>query len=278
MKNLIVIAGCVAVALVGCVTRQAVVDVAEEGDVCGMISYMHLEAKHAHLKSILGIDDAALADTNRFVLGSNDYGHEFTLEKPFGGFSQARVYLDTHKLRGERAPDGRPHQLRRVELKRYLANASTEQELLAELQASCDFVADILGVEPPKAQLVDVRKLRGRMAMMEVAFRGVRTSMAFELADGQHITVALTEPVRAIRDGEMLVVIPGNVEIELVFSKECCGGCVRNIDEKDEKVEMEIDFGPDCRDKLAEALKNGIERRTKRAKRRSAKGDGNKGK
>ena len=39
----------------------------------------------------------------------------------------------------------------------------------------------------------------------------------------------------------------------------------------EEKVEREIDFGPDCRDKLAKALKDGIERRAQRAKRKQVK-------
>ena len=84
MKKLMVIIGCAAAGLVGCVTRQAVVDVAEEGDVCGMISYMHLEARHAHLKSILGIDDAVLADTNRFVLGDGNYSQSAQWSTGFG--------------------------------------------------------------------------------------------------------------------------------------------------------------------------------------------------
>ena len=50
----------------------------------GMISYMHLEARHAHLKSILGIDDAVLADTNRFVLGDGNYSQSAQWSTGFG--------------------------------------------------------------------------------------------------------------------------------------------------------------------------------------------------
>ena len=80
MKKLIVIAGCAAVALTGCASRR-VADV-EEGDIPCMPGVMSLEARHAHLKSILGIDDAALTDTNRFVLGVGDYSQVFRLDKP----------------------------------------------------------------------------------------------------------------------------------------------------------------------------------------------------
>ena len=78
-------------AMAGCATRQAV-ELEERDD--RLLGMMRLEAKHARLKSVLGIDDAVLSDTNRFVLGSVDYSQEFKLDKPFGGFVDARIYLD----------------------------------------------------------------------------------------------------------------------------------------------------------------------------------------
>ena len=280
MKMKQIIAAVLGVAMAGCATRQGVVDVAEENDVCGMMSYMHLEAKHVHLKSILGIDDAVLADTNRFVLGSGSYSHEFTIDKPFGGFSKVRVYLDRMVVDplGSDA-GGKPHRLRSVDLKRWLPDATTEKELLAEWQASCDLVANILDLEPPKVRLVDVGKLRRcRTGRIETMLHGVQSSMTFRLAGNQYITVRLAEPTYAMRDGKAVMVVPGSVSIDLMYNLSLCGRFAREVSGQEEKIEKEVDFGPDCRDKLAAALKDGIERRARRVKRKPAKDNVNKAK
>lgn len=73
-----------------------------------------------------------------------------------------------------------------------------------------------------------------------------------------------------MRNGKAVVARSGQVEIGLMFNRSLCIGGVRKIDAK-EKVEKEIEFGPDCRDKLAKALKDGIERRAQRAKRKQVK-------
>ena len=76
-----------------------------------------------------------------------------------------------------------------------------------------------------------------------------------------------------MRGGRLEVVIPGSVRIDLMFNQcLCCCFCGVRVAECDEKVEKEIDFGPDCRDKLAKALKDGIERHVQRAKRKQVKG------
>ena len=277
MKMKQIMAAVLGVAAAGCATQQAVVDVAEEDDICGMVNYMRLEAKHAHLRSVLGIDDSVLADTNRFVLGSDRYSHEFTIDKLFGGFTKARVYLDVMVVDplGSDA-GGKPHRLRSVDLERWLPDATTEKELLAEWQASCDLVANILDLEPPKVRLVDVGKLRRcRTGRIETTLHGVQSSMTFRLAGNQYITVRLTEPTYAMRDGKAVMVVPGSVSIDLMYNLRLCGRFAREVSGQEEKIEKEVDFGPDCLDKLAAALKDDIERRTKRAKRKSAKDNGN---
>ncbi len=275
-----IMAAVLGIVMAGCVTRQTVMDVAEEDDICGMVNYMRLEAKHVHLRSILGIDDSVLADTNRFVLGSGSYSHEFTIDKPFGGFSKVRVYLDV-MVADPLGSDagGKPHRLRSVDLKRWLPNATTEEELLAEWQASCDLVANILDLEPPKVRLVDVGKLRRcRTGRIETTLHGVQSSMTFRLAGNQYITVRLTEPTYAMRDGKAVMVVPGSVSIDLMYNLSLCGRFAREASGQEEKIEKEVDFGPDCRDKLAAALKDDIERRARRVKRKPAKDNGNKAK
>lgn len=256
------------IVMAGCVTRQAAVVEECNARIPGI---MHLEARHAHLKSILGIDDAALADTNRFVLGDCNYSQEFKLDKPFGGFFEARVYLDGMEDPRLRTTNGKPHQLRSVTLKRRLPDDATDEEVVSEWQTACDFVADMLDVESPKVQLVDVEKWRKGPECLH-GLGQVRSCITFDLADNQDIDVRLTEPGYAMRGGKAVVACPGYVEIDLMYNRSLClGGVGRLKTGNEEKVEKEIAFGPDYRDKLAMAVKDGIERRAKRARRKPNK-------
>lgn len=268
MKKLMVIIGCAAVALAGCATRQAAI-VEECNDGPCLPGITNLEAKHARLKSILGINDAALSDTNRFVLGEGDFSQKLKLDKPFCGFAEARVYLDKMEDPRLRTSDGKPHRLRSVELKRRLPNDATDKEAISKWQAACDFVADILDVEPPKVRLVDVEKWRKGFECLH-GLGQVSSCVTFDLADSQDIDVRLSEPVYIMRNGKAVMARPGYVEIDLTYNRslECrCYSCRPKTGDKD-KAEMEIDFGPDCRDKLAEALKAGIVRHAKPTKRK----------
>lgn len=272
MKKLMVIIGCVAVAVAGCVTRKAAV---EEGRDDGFPGVASLEARHAHLKSILGIDDAVLADTNRFVQGEGYYGQGFKLDKPFGGFVEARVYLDKMEDMRSRKSDGKPHRLRSVNLRRRLPDGLTDKEAVFEWQAACDFVADMLDVESPKVELVDVEKWR--KALEALGIGQVRSCVRFYLADNQDVGVQLIEPIYVVRNGKAILSHPGYVEIDLMYNCSLCiGGAGRLEAGGEERVEKEIAFGPDCSDKLAEMLKAGIEGRMKRAKRNPSKEDGGK--
>lgn len=265
MKKLLLIVGCAAVALAGCATRQVMTE--EVRNVPCLPGITRHDAKHARLKSILGIDDAVLADTNRFVLGVGDYSQVFKFDEPFCGFVNARVYLDTMEDPRLRTTDGKPHRLRSVELTRRLPSASKEADILAEFQTSCDFVAEILGIEPPQARLIiDVDKWRKGLGEALYLLDGITSTMVFALADGQRIAVRLTEPLYAVRNGKMVMARPGLVKIDLTFNPSLMHhGRHRPIGEKT-PVEKEIDFGPDCRDKLAKALKDGIERRSRARK------------
>lgn len=269
MKKLMVIIGCVAVAMAGCVTRK--VAVVEESD-DGFPGVTKLEVRHVHLKSVLGIDDAVLADTNRFVLGEGNYCQEFKLDKPFGGFVEAFVYLDKMEDFHLRKSDGKPHRLRSVKLRRQIPVGATDKDAVSEWQFACDFVADMLDVESPEVELVDVEEWRTKAkAFMEIG--QVHSCVAFCLADDQDIDVRLTEPVYIMRDDRAIQVRPGYIEIALMYNRSLCiGGGGRQTAADEEKVEKEIAFGPDCRDKLAAALKDGIERRAKRAKRKPTHG------
>lgn len=274
MTKLMLIIGCAAVAMAGCVTRKVVVEEEGEDSFPGITK---LEARHARLKSVLGIDDVVLADTNRFVLGEGTYSQELKLDKPFGGFVEARVYLDKMEDMRSRKPEGKPHRLRSVELWHRLPDDATDKEAISAWQAACDFVADMLDVESPKVELVDVEKWR-KKAEAFLRIGQVRSCVNFCLADNQYIDVRLTEPIYVMRNGKAILVRPGHAEIDLMYNCSLCLGGVGRLKTGDEEVEKEIAFGPDCSDKLAETLKAGIERRTKRAKRNPSKEDNDKAK
>ncbi len=261
MKKLLSITVCAVLA--GCATRQAVE--LEERDDC-LSGITHLSAKHARLKSVLGIDDAVLADTNRFVLGNTGYSQLIRLDKTFGGFAEARVYLDKMEDPCLRTTGGKPHRLRSVELKRHLPDDATEKDVISEWQAASDFIADILDVEPPQVRLVDLEKWRKGLGRLDP--RGIRSCVTFDLAGEQGIAVGLTEPIYAMRKGKMVLASPGYLEIDLMYNRSLCYGGVRKDDGDAVVVEKEIDFGPDCRDKLSDALKKDVCGRSQRVKRK----------
>ena len=165
----------------------------------------------------------------------------------------------------EFAADGKPHRLCRVELRRWL---SSESDVVAEFQSARDFVADILDVEHVQVRLVDIGKWRGGSPKF-MLLAPLQSSMVFELAKGQSISVRLNEPQYAKRDGKMVFARPGCVEIDMDFNKSL-GFFVSRRGICELPGEKEIDIGPDCADKLAAALKIGVERRARRKERGNA--------
>ena len=285
MKKLMVIIGCAVVAaalgaVAGTTNQVAVADATKSGEAAQVRSdreeqrrrmmAIHdelrgktkecLEVKHVRLKSILGINDTVLAETNRFPICSGMFSQlvRLSLDKPFGGFSEVYVRLGGSGIL-QSANDCEPHRLRSVELRRQLPDDVMDKDLASEWQASCDFVANILKVESPKVQRVDVEKWRKRQGSRWI---GICSRVTFELAGNQYIDVRLTEPVYAMRNGQTVVVHPGYVEIDLTYNRNLyCDGVYGKTPDDEKAVEKEIDFGPDCRDKLAEALKTEIEKR-----------------
>ena len=293
MKKLMLTIGCVIVAVLsgvaGTTNQVAAADVAKSGEAAQIraereeqrrqleairnelqaarrdrdaanVNCVTVDAKQVRLKSILSINDTVLAETNRFPICSGMFSQlvRLSLDKQFGGFSEVYVRLGGSGIL-QSANDCEPHRLRSVELRRQLPDDVMDKDLASEWQASCDFVANILKVESPKVQLVDVEKWRKRQGSRWI---GICSRVTFELVGNQYIDVRLTEPVYAMRNGQTVVVHPGYVEIDLTYNRNLyCDGVYGKTPDDEKAVEKEIDFGPDCRDKLAEALKTEIEKR-----------------
>ena len=247
-----------AIAICGCV-QTAVNDNQKAGE--GGNAYQRHKCGHIHVKSVLGLTDEVLADTNRFLLGAMLYGHQIKLDKPLLGCTEARVYLDRMELPRLSAVRTKPHQLRSVELKRVLSEQATSDTLIREAKGTISEIAEWLDVEPPDVELADVgewRKSQGRFMM-----GSARTSVCFDLADGQDIVVRLIEANYVVRDGVPLLVSPAAVEVDITYNnKLCCvdGVCDRRKETNPVKVEKELDIGDDCSDKLAKAIRVGIDR------------------
>ena len=150
-------------------------------------------------------------------------------------------------------------------LRRWLSDTATDKDFLSEWQASCDFVASVLGVGAPKVQLADVKEWRNRRHGLFEFRRSSRVT--FNVANDQNVVVCLEEPVCAIRDGKFTVVRPGLVFIDIEFNHyRLLRDTSQNGKGEDvlQKTEKEVDFGPDCADKLAKTIHDNIVRERKR--------------
>ena len=200
-----------------------------------------VDAKHVRMMSALGINDTILSAMIKSV-PEGDEPREccFDLDKSFGGFTKAHIQIK------HTANATSPH-LQVVKLTRRLPDEATENDLADEWQASCDFVSDILGVRPPRIKLPDVYGLRDRADRGIESRLGVTSWVNFDLADGQTVGVGLTEPVYVMRDGKAIVASYGHVEVQLVRNG-------LRLLKNATTITKEIDFGPDCCDKLAKYL------------------------
>ena len=275
MKRVLMVAGCAAIAAAGCVTQpEKVAEIRSDAELPGVTS---VEAKQVHLKSVLGINDVVLADTNRFMLGNSRYCYTVKFDKPFGGFAEASVFLDERDVRSGRTPSDKPHRLYYVSMTRMLPDVMTVDEMLAEWRAACRLVSDILDMETPKVMLADLDNWRENSVTATIGSSdGIESSLDIKLGGNQDITVTLTEPVYAVRNGKAILLNSGSVRIDLAFNRTL-DVVPHRMDFAKETIEKEIDFGPDCRDQLADALKNAVERRA-RARQRHGNIDGGKAK
>ena len=260
MKRTLTVAGCIAIS-----AMTAFAGTHSERETVNMTGNVHVEARRVHVASAFGVTDEVLSDTNRFMIGEGRCGSQaIKLDEPFGGFRDVEILLDDWASILRHDTNGKPHRLNSVTLTRQLSDTLTEKELVAEWQASCDFVSGILGVESPQVRLVDVEKWRDG-TKIAIPIQGITSCVTFDLADNQIMVVRITEPWYAMRNGKTVVVRPGCVSIVLRLKSNPRVAGVPHLDDDDKKVvEKEIDFGPDCREKLAAELKNGVKRRPPR--------------
>lgn len=256
-------------AFAGC---ASVIDSSDNGDDFRRTGYERTEVDccHIKLKSVMGIDDEVLKSTNRFPLAATDSSYEFKLKKPFWGCTEAEVSLNKISLFDSSGKSSRkdPHQLRELKLKKILSSDATAEELAKEYRIICDTLADMLGMESPKAELVDDGHVEREHGC---------SSVRFQLGNGQSIIVTAYDPIYVMREGKPVLMTRAGIEIDITFNDEL-GFCLFRVKENENTaVERELDFGFDCAEALSMAMRSGIENKNKRqcrvSKRKKAKPD-----
>lgn len=233
-------------------------------------AYQRHDCRHVRLKSVFGLSDDVLADTNRFQLGEAPYGIRCDLDKPFLGCKEARVYLDEMGFPSRTGARPRAHKLRSVQLERALPDDAGSEVLLREAKSIIAEISKWLGMELPDVELVDVCR-RGKSLKRSRSMDG-NTCVRFTLVDGQDIEIRLLEGLYVMRDGIPRLVDRPSIRIDITYNSELgvLASVRRRMDEEKgrgakAKVDKEIDVGPDCSDKLAQALCDAIIKANERA-------------
>lgn len=252
IKNIVMAA---MAAFAGC---ASVIDSSGNGDDFRRTGYERTEVdcRHIRLKSVMGIDDAVLKNTNRFPLAATDFSYEFKLKKPFCGCTEAEVSLNKISLFDSSGKSSRkdPHQLRELKLKKILSSDATAEDLAKEYRIICDTLADMLGMESPETELVDDEHVEREHG---------RSSVRFQLGNGQDIIVNAYDPIYVMREGKPVLMTRAGIEIDITFNDEL-GFCSFRVKENENTaVERELDFGFDCAEALSMAMKSGIENKNK---------------
>ena len=241
-------------------------------------AYQRHDCRHVHLKSLFGLSDAVLADTNRFQVGKTPYGIRLSLDKPFLGCKEARVYLDEMDLPSRTSARSKAHQLRSVRLERTLPDDAGSESLLREAKSIVAEISKWLSVEAPDVELSDVGPQE--KGLKRIRSLGGHTCVCFNLAEGQDIDVRLFEGLYVMRDGVPRLIDGPSIKIDITYNSElgirALAMSIRRMEDEKRhgektKVDKEIDIGPDCSDKLAKALHDAIIKDNARAAEREGR-------
>ena len=207
--------------------------------------YDHREIR---LKSIFGLGESMLADTNRFPMASGENYFSLELENPIQGFDEA-CYSFSHK-------NGKPV-FGYMTLKRLLDPDATDADLGREYRRITQWVADELGIE------VESRGLDSVSACRMNQHGGCRVSwpytyMTIELAEGYEVKVRAREASYVKRDGDYILATQASVEFEILNDGDFQLALRRRRDrhEETEKKIREVAFGPNLTKALSNAMRD----------------------
>ena len=215
----------------------------EDKDILG-----HPEIK---LKTIFGVNEERLADTNRFPV-SSDHWHEIDLPTDMGGFTTAKF-----SLKEEKGKLGISY----VEMIKSLPPDSDDGDLLKEFRAAVDMIGKVIGVELECPGLMDVDEWR-RFDDKDLDFNDVLrlcSDFRIELADGCSIDIGAKDATYVKRRGEAKLV--QNAAVEVIVWRHSVHPCPRSLYMLTKKVKpgtimREVEFGADLSQQLSEAMKD----------------------
>ena len=241
MKVLTVMLG---LAVAGCVETQAARQEAPHSTRSNDETYEHPEL---HLKQLFGIDNAVLADTNRYPRGKGIYLCDVELPEPFGGYGTAQFVLRENIRSGELV-------LERVQFEKCLDEGSDDKDLQAAYSDAVSFVARTLGVSSNESRLEDVGAWRRNFGLDPIMFDSETT---FELANGQRVQVTAKDARYVRRGGVYEIIASARIEIEFeVDTMRMRLPLLRRMGEvkKPVAIERELNVGPDVSERLSSAV------------------------
>ena len=244
-KKLII--GILGIVAAGCATDSAI-SIADDDDILSMRED-RIEHPEIKLKTIFGINEEMLADTNRFPV-SSDRWHEFDLPEEMGGFKTVEFSLTDNKGK---------FGIFNVELKKVLPAEADDDELYREFKSAVDMVGKAIGVELKCPTLMEVDEWRCRwQRIIEHGFR-FSSELRIEVADGYVINIEAKDASYIKRKGKLCLVAQAAVEVEVRNNgSEPRPGRLRFPGEKKKPIAVarEVEFGVDLSGWLSEAAKD----------------------
>ena len=248
-----VIVGILGIVAVGCASNPSIKIVEDETVSMRQGRLAHPEIK---LKTIFGINEEMLADTNRFPV-SSDHWYDFDLPEDMGGFKTVKF-----SLLDEKGKFG----IFNVEMVKKLPSDSDDSDLLKEFKSAVDMVSGVVGVDIECPVLVDVDEWKRHWGRYSVGadFLRLGSNVQIELADGYSIKIEAKDATYVKRKGELQLVANAAVVVAVRNNKD---GLRRlrmrrlGIKEKPVAVAREIEFGADLSQRLSEAVKKEAEKR-----------------
>ena len=248
-----VIVGILGIVAVGCASNPAIKIVEDETASMRHGRLAHPEIK---LKTIFGINEEMLADTNRFPV-SSDHWYDFDLPEDMGGFKTVKF-----SLLDEKGKFG----IFNVEMVKKLHSDSDDSDLLKEFKSAVDMVGRVVGVDIECPALVEVDEWKRHWGRYSVGadFLRLGSNVQIELADGYSIKIEAKDATYVKRKGDLQLVANAAVAVVVRNNKS---GLSRlrmrrlGMKEKPVAVAREIEFGADLSQRLSEAVKKEAEKR-----------------
>ena len=257
-KRLIV--GILGIVAVGCASNSAIKIVESETASRRQERIEHPEIK---LKTIFGINEEMLADTNRFPVSSGHW-YNFDLPEDMGGFKTVKFSLTEDKGK---------FGIFNAEMVKKLPSNSDDSDLLREFRSAVDMVGRVVGVDIKCPVLVDVDEWKHhwrRPSGNGADFLRLGSDVRIELAHGYSIKIEAKDATYVRRKGVLQLVANAAVEVAVQNRNANPVPGMRRMPIKTKKpvaIAREVEFGVDLSQELSEATQDEAKRRNAQGRR-----------